>query len=162
MPPELARSRVPAHPTEQPRLIAVVERDRGPALGSKASCPSALRTAVMRLQFPIAWLLAAIGCCGVAFAALRSATDWWASIVFTATLIGLSFSALYAVFRKGPRRAFWAAFAAFGSGAILLAFGPGCETSIRPRLLTTRLLDSLFLMVHPNPDPMVRVWDAAT
>src|SRR5690242_17133357 len=105
MPPERDPSRVPADRAGHPRRIAVLERDRGPALGSKASCPSAPRTAIMRLQFPIAWLLAAIGCCGVAFAALRSATDWWASIVFTATLIGLSFSALYAVFRKGPRRA---------------------------------------------------------
>src|SRR5438477_12390713 len=100
--------------------------------------PVSPRTAAMRPQFPIAWLLAAIGFCGVAFAALRSATGWWASLVFTATLIGLAFSALYAVHRRGPRQAFWSAFVAFGAGYMVLVFGPGCETSVRPRLLTTR------------------------
>src|SRR5438477_4086400 len=106
--------------------------------------PVSPRTAAMRPQFPIAWLLAAIGFCGVAFAALRYATDWWASIVFTMTLIGLAFSALYAVYRRGPRQAFWSAFVAFGSGYMLLVFGPWCEISIRPRLLTTKLFGTVF------------------
>src|SRR5690242_16707059 len=95
-------------------------------------------TADMRLRFAIASLLAAILSCGVGQAALRSATGWWASGVFTATLSGLASAAVYAVHRRGPRRAFWSAFVALGSDCMLLAFCPGCETSIRPRLLTAR------------------------
>jgi hypothetical protein len=116
----------------------------------------------MTLQFPIKWLLAAVGFCGVAFAALRSASDWWAGGVFTATLLGLALATAYAFQRRGARRASWAAFAAFGWGYLLLAFGPWCETSIRPRLLTTKVLDTLWPIVHPEPEGIVRLWDAAT
>src|SRR5690348_13036383 len=113
----------------------------------------------MRLGFSIASLLAAIIFCGVGLAALRSATGWWASGVFTATLLGLALAAVYAVHRRGTRRAFWSAFVAFGSGYMLLAFCPGCETSIRPRLLTTRLLDALSPIVHPGGERAIRLWD---
>ena len=76
----------------------------------------------MRLRFSIASLLVAIIFCGVSLAALRSATGWWASGIFTTTLTGLAFAALYAVSRRGPRRAFGAAFAAFGWGYSVLTF----------------------------------------
>lgn len=104
-------------------------------------------------------LLAAIG-----FASLREATDQWASGIFTTTITGLAFAALYAVYRRGPRRAFWVAFAAFGWGYIVLTFCPGSEIKIRPRLVTTNLLDALFTIVHPGPgpEPTVKLWDATT
>jgi hypothetical protein len=76
--------------------------------------------------------------------------------------LALALAALYAVYRKGQRRAFWAALAAFGWGYLLLAFGPWCETSVRPRLLTTNLLDALLPVLHPAPDMTVRLWDATT
>jgi hypothetical protein len=104
----------------------------------------------MRPRISIASLLAAIIFCGVSLAALRSATGWWASGIFSATLLGFALAAAYAIHRRGPRRAFWSAFATFGWSYLLLAFGPGCETSIRPRLLTTKLLDALAPMVHPT------------
>jgi hypothetical protein len=116
----------------------------------------------MRPRFPISWLLVAVAFCGVGFAALRDPTDWWATTTFTATLLGFASAALYAVYRKGPRRAFWRGFTAFGVGYLVLAFGPWCETSIRPRLLTTKLLDALFPVLHPAPDTVVRLWDATT
>jgi hypothetical protein len=97
-----------------------------------------------------------------AFPHFREATDSWASGIFTTTITGLAFAALYAVSRRGPRRAFGAAFAAFGWGYSVLTFCPGGETTIRPRLVTTRLFDALFLIVHPAPEPTVGLWDAST
>ena len=95
----------------------------------------------MRISFTIRGLMVLVLFTGVGFAALRYATDWWSSGVFTATLIGLALAALYAINRRGPRRAFWSAFVAFGASYMILAFGPWCETTIRPRLLTTKLID---------------------
>src|SRR5262245_19063158 len=116
----------------------------------------------MRPRTTTASLLTVIALCGVGFAALRDPTDWWAGTVFSVTLLSLALAALYAVFRKGPRRAFWKAFTAFGVGYLVLAFGPWCETAIRPRLLTTKLLDALFPVVQPAPEGTVRLWDATT
>jgi hypothetical protein len=116
----------------------------------------------MRPRFTIGMLLAVIAVCGVGFAALRDPNDWWSSLAFTAALLGFALAALYAAYRKGPRRAFWAAFAAFRWGYLALAFGPGCETAIRPRLLTTKLLDTLLPALHPAADGTVRLWDATT
>ena len=45
---------------------------------------------------------------------------------------------------------------------MVLAFGPWCETAIRPRLTTSKLLDTLSPMLHPTTDTPVRVGDAAT
>jgi hypothetical protein len=132
----------------------------------------------MRLRFSIRGLMALVSFVGIGFAALRYATDWWASGVFTATLIGLALSAAYAVHRRGPRRAFWSAFATFGAGYMIMAFGPWCETAIRPRLLTTKMIDLAYPRftevgspisfsfspdVHIIPpvgrdDPTVRIW----
>jgi hypothetical protein len=116
----------------------------------------------MKTRPTILGLMAVVLLAAVGVGALREATDWWASGIFTTTLIALAFATLYAVYRRGPRRAFWAAFAAVGWGYIVLTFGPGCETTIRPRLVTTRLLDALLPIVHPAPEPTVRLWDSTT
>jgi hypothetical protein len=84
-------------------------------------------------------------------AAFRSPTDWWASVIFTATLSVLSLAALNLAYRRGRRRAYWSAFVAFGFGYLALAFGPWCETAIRPRLLTTKLLSAAYPLLH-RPD----------
>src|SRR3954451_23898489 len=114
----------------------------------------------MRLRFSIRGVMGSVLFAGVGVAALRSATDWWASGLFTATLLGLSLAALFAAYRRGPRRAFWSAFVAFGAGYLVLAFGPWCETSIRPRLLTTKILDAFFPMVHPVTGGTIEIRDA--
>jgi hypothetical protein len=101
-----------------------------------------------RLSLSIAGPLAVII---LGLAALCSPTDWWASVVFTAALSVLSLAALNLAYRRGRRRAFWSAFVAFGFGYLALAFGPWCETAIRPRLLTTKLLSSAYPLLH-RPD----------
>lgn len=95
----------------------------------------------MSPRITIARLLAAIVLIGIGLAALRTASEWWASFVFTMTLLGLALAAVHAVQRRGTRRAYWSAFVAFGAGYLVLSFGPWFEAAIRPRLLTTRVLD---------------------
>jgi hypothetical protein len=129
----------------------------------------------MRIRFSILGLMALVLFVGVGFAALRYATGWWSSGVFTATLIGLALSGAYAAHRRGPRRAFWSAFVAFGVGYMILAFGPWCEDSIRPRLITSKMIDLAYprftqygspLLFTPNgrffpvreSDATVRIW----
>src|SRR5262245_39725769 len=97
----------------------------------------------MKTRPTILGLMAVVLLAAIGVAALRAATTWWASGIFTTTLTGLAFAALYAVYRRGERWAFWAAFAAFGWGYIVLTFCPGCETTIRPCLLMTKMLDGL-------------------
>src|SRR3954470_585194 len=116
----------------------------------------------MRLRFSIRGVMALVLIVAVGIAALRSATGWAASLGFTMTLLGLSLAIPFAANRRGPGRAFWSAFVAFGFGYLLLAFGPWCETSIRPRLLTTKMLDALYPFVTPEADRSVGIWDATT
>jgi hypothetical protein len=116
----------------------------------------------MKTRTTILGLMAVVLFAAIGFAALRGATNWWASSIFTMTLTGLAFAALYAEYRRGERRAFWAAFAVFGWGYLVLTFCPGCEIKIRPRLVTTNLLDALLPIVHLGPVPTVRLWDATT
>ena len=116
----------------------------------------------MRPRITIARLIAAIAFIGVGLAALRYATELWASGVFTSTLLVLGMAAAYAAQRRGPRRAFWSAFVAFGTGYMILAFGPWFEVSIRPRLLTTKVLDALYPLVTPGPEGREALWDYAT
>jgi len=97
-------------------------------------------------------LLAALG-----VAALRSASEVWGSLAFTATLGLLGVAALGAMYRRGPVRAFHGGAAVFGLGYVLLAFGPWSIEHIRPRLLPTRLLDAAFPVVHPSAVTTVRL-----
>jgi hypothetical protein len=103
----------------------------------------------MRHRISIRGIVCLVLFVGVGFAALRSATGWWASSIFTTTLIGLALASLASVYRRGADRAFWSTFVAFGSGYLILTFGPWCETSIRPKLLTTKLLDLAYTMITP-------------
>jgi hypothetical protein len=135
--------------------------DVGPIEVISNSIPSAVRSRCrvwqtgrprggdIRLRVSSRGVLGLVLFVGVGFAALRSATEWWTSGIFTTTLIGLAFAALYTAHRRGAGRAFWSGFVAFGAGYLILAFGPWFETSIRPRLLTTRLLDLAYPMIAP-------------
>jgi len=76
------------------------------------------------LRPSITALLAIVALSGLAFAALRSASDLWFSAFYTATTLLLLWSVLEARFRRGGERAFWFGFAVFGWGFFLLAMGP--------------------------------------
>src|SRR5947209_1494051 len=104
----------------------------------------------MRPRLTVGHSLAVVALCGVGLASLRDPSEWWASLVFTGALSVLAFAGLYSIFRKGHQRAFWSAFTAFGVGYLTLAFGPWFESSIRPRLLTTKLLDVSYPFFSPE------------
>jgi hypothetical protein len=89
-----------------------------------------------RIRFNIASLLGVIIVLGVGLAALREASDLWASGVFTLTLGVLLMSILLAIHRTEKRRAFWLGFALFASAYLGLSLLP----SIESRLITTRAL----------------------
>jgi hypothetical protein len=89
-----------------------------------------------KLRFKIAWLLVLILFFGVGFAALRESSDLGETGLFSATTGILLGSVLLAAHRREPERAFWLGFALFGSSYLGLTLVP----SIRPRLITTKLL----------------------
>jgi hypothetical protein len=114
------------------------------------------------LRISIGGLMALVILAGVGFAALRSASELGASLLFTLALGLLATAILGAMFRRGRQQAFWAGFALFGLGSMLLGFGPWADTAIRPRLLTTRLSHQLYPMFNPTSGGSVRLWDVAT
>jgi hypothetical protein len=116
----------------------------------------------MKVRVSIRSVMAVVLAAGLGLAALRSASEWWASGVFSATLMSFALAAAYATQRRGARRACWSAFVAFGVGYMALAFGPWCEATIRPRLATTKLLDALLPVAHPGPvEGSAVVWNVS-
>jgi hypothetical protein len=102
----------------------------------------------MRLRFSIRAVMGLVLIVAVGVAALRYPTDLVASLVLSATVLLVGVAILGAIFRRGAPRAFYAGAALFGLGYLVLAFGPWCETAVRPKLVTTRLLDAAFPRVH--------------
>lgn len=87
----------------------------------------------------------------VLFASLREPTDLWASSMFTVA-VGVSGVALLGtIFARGERRATWAGVLVFGTGYLLICFGPGFDTHIMPRLLTTALADDHYARMSYSP-----------
>jgi hypothetical protein len=106
----------------------------------------------MKPRFSLAAIAAAIGSCGVAFAALRSPSHLWANATYTGVCIALVLAAINVAFSRGRSRAFWAGFLMAG-GAYFTAYSvPALRESIGPRLLTEPLLDLLYAQVSP-PQP---------
>jgi hypothetical protein len=102
-----------------------------------------------RFQFSIVGLLGVVAFVAVACAALARPSELWASCLFTLTLIGLTGVILAAIFRPGPRRAFWIGVAVGGWLYVLLVFGPGFGESVGHRLITTAGLRWLESKWHP-------------
>ncbi len=103
-----------------------------------------------RPRFSIAALMGIVVVCAVGIAALRYASELWENILFTLTLGLLAFALLGAIYRRGPRRAFWVGFALIGWGYLLLGFGPWCAEQVRPHLITTWLVDRLYPSIAPS------------
>ena len=106
-----------------------------------------------RPRFSLGTLLLMVLFAGVAFAALKSPSDTWASALFTAAVAVLLVAVLLAVHRRDRGRAYWLGFALFGWVYFILSLVP--ETA--PRLATTGLLDALFARVHGHTGEVVSV-----
>jgi hypothetical protein len=116
-------------------------------------------------RFTIAGMLATIGGLGIGFAALTHPNEWTASALLTMTYGLLLVSLLAAVGNHDIRRAFWMGFALFGwaYGLVNLNVGPG--GSVSQDLITTRAIDRLRPVLHPNEkpySPMIMNWNGTT
>lgn len=102
-------------------------------------------------------LLACVG-----LAALRGGDELWDSLITTLTFATLGLAVLGALFQSGARRAFCAGFAILGFGYLTLATGPWFEAAIGPRLFTTKLLETLYVIWSPEGSgSMVRLTNPA-
>lgn len=105
-----------------------------------------------RFRFSLAGLMAAVLIVAVACAALRFASELWASATLTITVGVLLTAILGVVLREGRIRAFWLGFSVFGWAYLALAFG-WFSTNFTQHLLTTKLL----AYAHPKLlQPMVQ------
>ena len=106
-----------------------------------------------RYRLTIARMLGITASIGVGLAALRSATQLWASFAFTLTLGLLTISVLAAFYRRGHRRAFCVGFSACGWFYLVMCFAPWFEGFVGPSLSTTAVLDFLYPVIRPAASP---------
>jgi hypothetical protein len=113
-------------------------------------------------RFSLASLVAAIGLCGVGMACLMFASTPWAGMVPSITLAILILAPLRIIYRRGERRAFWTGAALCGWSYMILSSGPWFVDAVRPRLVTSRLLQWSYPWMVPaarlatNPRLMLR------
>ena len=108
---------------------------------------------MLSLRFRTATLMAVVAALGVSIAALRFASDAWASTLFTSTLLLLATASLIAIGR-GPAGLRWWGLAVFGAAYLLASLLPDG----RAQLATTRYLDPLYFGVHVDSQPMLPVY----
>src|SRR5689334_4387934 len=99
----------------------------------------------MRPRFSVAALMAFVLFVAVALASLREPRPVWAAAMFSTAVAACGVALLGTVVRRGARRAAWAGSFVFGAGYLTLCFGPGLDTRVMPRLLTTALIDDYYL-----------------
>jgi hypothetical protein len=76
-----------------------------------------------QLRLSIAGLMALILFLAASFAALRGASNTWASIIFMTALAMLLLAILGAIYGRGPARVAWTGFALFGWAYLAITFG---------------------------------------
>lgn len=120
-----------------------------------------------RPRISILALIAGVVACGVAFAALRTGSDYWLSAFYTMT-VGLLLGAVIAArYRRGRGRAFWFGFAVFGWGLFLLGsnvwipqidfLAQGSGANLNRNLLTTRLILFLVVRIRMGTDDLQQI-----
>ena len=100
-------------------------------------------------RISVAGILLLVAATGVGLAALSSPSAEVANGLFTFAGGCLLFALLAVKYRDGNRRAFWLGFSVFGWAYVLACYGPFVGSTIRPRLLTTTLIDRLYARMNP-------------
>jgi hypothetical protein len=102
------------------------------------------------LRFSIASLVGTVAICAVGLACLMFASTPWAGMLLSVTLAALTLALLGVLYRRGERRASWAGFALCGWTYMTLSFGPWFTDYVRPRLVTTNLLEWAYPQLIPS------------
>jgi hypothetical protein len=89
-----------------------------------------------------AMVLVAVVAAGLA--ALKNASDAWAGAMLLFALAAVGAAIVGAVMMRGRERAWWAAFAFFAGGYLVLTVAPGFSADVGQRLATTKALDFLY------------------
>ena len=117
----------------------------------------------MKPQFSllkVLWIVAFIAfCC----ATLVKPSYYWTSIVWTAAMTILAVSVVAAFARRGESRCFWASFAIFGWGYMVLSLAPWFDGHTGELLATRHVLDSLghrLGYLVPDHSEMPGIWDS--
>jgi hypothetical protein len=96
-----------------------------------------------RSQTSLVGVISAASLIGLGCAALRYASDSWADGLFSLALLLIGVAILGSIYRRGERRAFWAGFAMFGTGYLVVSTAPWFDTEVAPHLATTVALEAL-------------------
>lgn len=106
----------------------------------------------MRRRVSILGLMGLILLMGLGFAALRSASAFWASFLFTLAYLMVTASTIAAIASPGRERASWAGFAVACGGHLALVFGPLASAGglVVPPLLTTGLISRTLPTAPPG------------
>jgi hypothetical protein len=111
------------------------------------------------MRFSLLGLMALVAYTALACAALRYATELWASSLFTLAVLLFLFAVLAIALRSGPTRAGWIGFVLFGGGYLLLANGPWPQAD----LVTNPALGWLQQKIHgETPAPAVGMATVST
>ena len=110
-----------------------------------------------RLQVSILSVILVTVACALAFTALKTASDFWLSALYTFTTVLLLAAVIAARFRRGNEMAFWFGFAVFGWGFLphrrSSATRPGLHKLCRQMLNLTGLeFRSVGEGYHPSDD----------
>jgi hypothetical protein len=94
-----------------------------------------------RFSIRKAMVLVAVVAAGLA--ALKNASDAWAGAMLLFALAAVGAAIVGAVMMPGRERAWWAAFAFFAGGYLVLTVAPGLSADMGQGLVTTKVLDYL-------------------
>jgi hypothetical protein len=100
-------------------------------------------------RFSISELLGAVVLCAVSLTCLKFASSLWAAVFVFVVLGVLTLAVLGVFYRRGERRALCAGFALFGWTYLALSSAPWFVTTVRPQLVTSKLLDRAYPWMIP-------------
>ena len=94
-------------------------------------------------RFSIRKAMVLVAMVAAGLAALKNASDAWAGAMLLFALVAVGAAIVGAVMMRGRERAWWAAFAFFAGGYLVLTVAPGLSADVGQGLVTSKLLDFL-------------------
>jgi hypothetical protein len=125
--------------TENDDAAAAANRGGGRGAGSLTTRPPRLTLAA---------LVGFIALCAATFAALRTASPYWASAVVSLTVLALFGSVAASLWSR--HRVGWSGFAIFGWGYFILTFASPFRDVVRPHLFTSIAIVESYRHLHPE------------